>query len=193
MTRPPLLISFLGYPGSGKTYFARRLAERLPAVLLNTDALRLSMFGSVERIEQLRQTNRSRLYADVFGAMNYAAKQVLKTGQSVIFDAQSSKRRDRQGNHQLATSAGAISLLIWIKTDQEEAIKRGQQREADDDSHRYSAEKMEFLVGRFDKVTELPSPDEHVIEISGQVPFEQQYEIFCNKIDKVYEQANSNR
>lgn len=191
MSRPPLLISFLGFPGSGKTYFANQLADRLPAVQLNSDALRLAMFGSVDRIEQIRQTDRSRLYSDVFGAMNYMARQALRSGRSVIYDAQSSKQCDRQGNQQLAEEAGAISVLVWIKTDKAEAIKRGQQRQASDDSHRYTAEKMKFLVGRFDRVTDLPGPDENVIEISGQVPFEQQYQVFINRIEKIHEQASS--
>lgn len=69
MTKP-LLIVFLGFPGSGKTYFARHLAEKIGAVTLNTDALRVSMFGSLEKIDEIRHKgDRSRLYDDVFGAM----------------------------------------------------------------------------------------------------------------------------
>lgn len=83
----PLIIVFVGFPGSGKTYFARRLAEQLPAVTFNSDALRVAMFGSIENVERIRQNDQSRLYDDVFGAMNYATRQVLKAGYSVVFDA----------------------------------------------------------------------------------------------------------
>lgn len=193
MDRPALLISFLGFPGSGKTYFAKQLANELPAVLLNSDALRVAMFGSVDKIEHIRQTNPARLYSEVFGAMNYSARQILATGRSVIFDAQSSKRRDRQANHQLASSVGAIDVLVWIQTDRAEAISRGQQRQAASDSHRYTRDKMEYLVGRFDRVTQLPTTDENVIEISGEIPFTDQYQAFMTSLEVIYEKADGTR
>ena len=178
MKPAPLLIVFLGFPGSGKTYFATRLAERLQAVTLNSDAMRLSMFGSLERIEHIRQTDRPRLYADVFGAMDYAATQALRAGHSVIYDAQQTKRRDRKNIEKLAGNVGAIPVLVWIKTSPEVALRRGQEREARADSHQYTAEKMKMLVERFDRVTEKPEPDENLVEVSGELPFEDQYGTF---------------
>lgn len=126
MTRP-LLVVFLGFPGSGKTYFARRLAERLPAVTFNSDALRVAMFGSIENMERISQSDRSRLYDDVFGAMNYATRQVLEAGCSVVFDAQQTKRGDRRRVEELAKESGAIPVLVWIKTSRETALRRGQE------------------------------------------------------------------
>jgi predicted kinase len=178
----PLLIVFLGFPGSGKTYFATRLAEKLQAVTLNSDAMRVSMFGSLETIERIRQTQRARLYDDVFGAMDYAAVQTLRAGHSVIYDAQQTKRRDRKNIEKLAASAGAIPVLVWIKTNPEVALRRGQEREARADSHQYDAAKMKMLVERFEKVTDLPEPDENVMEISGELPFEEQYAVFGSYI-----------
>lgn len=179
----PLIIVFLGFPGSGKTYFARQLAEKLQAVTLNSDALRLSMFGSLERIEEIRRRNRSRLYADVFGAMDYAARQALLAGHSVIYDAQQTKRENRRGIEEIAKETGAIPVLVWMKTDPEVALKRGQEREARADSHQYTEEKMRYLIDRFDEVTDLPEPDENVIEISGELPFEEQYDIFAKGVE----------
>jgi predicted kinase len=174
----PLLVVFLGFPGSGKTYFSRQLAKKIHAVTLNSDALRLSMFGSLERIDQIRERNRSRLYADVFGAMDYAARQTLLAGHSVIYDAQQTKRENRRGIEKIAAEAGAIPVLVWMKTSRETALKRGQEREARDDSHQYDADKMAYLIDRFDTVTDLPGSDENVIEISGEVPFEEQFKVF---------------
>lgn len=179
----PLIIVFLGFPGSGKTYFARQLAKELGAVTLNSDALRLSMFGSLEKIEDIRKKQRSRLYDDVFGAMDYAARQVLFAGYSVIYDAQQSKRENRRGIEKIADEAGATPVLVWMKTSREVALRRGQERQAADDSHQYDAEKMAYLIDRFDTVTDLPEPDENVIEISGEVPFEEQYDIFAKGVE----------
>ncbi|HSX28457.1 MAG TPA: ATP-binding protein [Candidatus Saccharimonadales bacterium] len=184
MTKP-LLIVFLGFPGSGKTYFSKQLADKLGAVTLNSDALRLSMFGSLEMIEQIRISDRARLYDDVFGAMDYAARQVLLANYSVIYDAQQTKRENRRNIEEIAHGSGAIPLLVWIKTSRETALKRGQEREARDDSHQYTAEKMEYFIDRFDSVTDLPEPTENTIEISGELTFEKQYLSFQGQLEKI--------
>ena len=181
----PLLIVFLGFPGSGKTYFARQLAEKLRAVTLNSDAMRLAMFGSLERIDEIRRIDNARLYVDVFGAMNYAARQALKAGHSVVYDAQQTKRENRRGIEQLAQESGAIPVLIWIKTSREVALKRGQERDARDDSQQYDAEKMAYLIDRFDSANDMPEADENVVEINGEVPFEEQYHTFVTGVDNL--------
>jgi predicted kinase len=186
MEQTPLLIVFLGFPGSGKTYFATRLAEKLQAVTLNTDALRVSMFGSLDTIDHIRQTDRARLYDDVFGAMDYAARQVLKAGHSVVYDAQQTKRRDRKNIEKIAGSVGALPILVWIKTSPEVALRRGQEREAGADSNRYSEDKMKMLIDRFSEVTDLPDSSENVVEVSGELPFAKQYAAFEEKVAALY-------
>ncbi len=176
----PLIVVFLGFPGSGKTYFSRQLAEKIRAVTLNSDALRVSMFGSLERIDEIRISDRPRLYDDVFGAMDYAARQCLLAGHSVVYDAQQTKRKDRRGIEKIAADCGAVPVLVWMKTSRETALRRGQEREARDDSHQYDAEKMVRLIDRFDSITDLPGDNENVVEISGEVPFEEQFEVFDN-------------
>lgn len=106
------LVVFLGFPDSGKTYFAKQLAKKLNAVTLNTDALRLSMFGSLETIDKFRVNDKTRLYSDVFGAMDYAARQTLLAGHSVIYDAQQTKRKDRHGIEKIAHESGAVPILV---------------------------------------------------------------------------------
>lgn len=178
----PLLIVFLGFPGSGKTYFSRQLAEKIQAVTLNSDAMRLAMFGSLEKIDEIRRTDNARLYVDVFGTMDYAARQALKAGYSVVYDAQQTKRENRRSIEKIARESGAIPVLVWIKTSREVALKRGQEREAAADSHQYDAEKMAYLIDRFESVTDLPEEGENVIEISGEVPFEEQYAVFTEAV-----------
>lgn len=184
MTKP-FLIVFLGFPGSGKTYFSKRLADKLGAVTLNSDALRISMFGSPEKIEQIRTNDRSRLYDDVFGAMDYAARQTLLAGHSVIYDAQQTKRENRRNIEKIAQESGAMPLLVWIKTSRETALRRGQEREARDDSHQYTADKMKYLIDHFDSATDLPEPTENTIEISGELTFEEQYSSFQEQLKRL--------
>lgn len=184
MTKP-LIIVFLGFPGSGKTYFSRRLAEKLQAVTLNSDALRLAMFGSPEKIDEIRHSDNARLYVDVFGAMDYAAGQILKAGHSVVYDAQQTKRENRRNIEAIAEECGAVPILVWIRTSRGVALQRGQEREAREDSNQYDAEKMAYLIDRFESVTDLPEESENVIEISGELPFEEQYEHFRQGIERL--------
>ncbi len=181
----PLLIIFIGFPGSGKTYFSTRLAEKLHAVTLNSDALRVSMFGSLEKIEEIRKSDNARLYDDVFGAMDYAARQTLLAGHSVIYDAQQTKRENRRNIEKIAQESNAVPILVWIKTSKETALKRGQERESRADSHQYTAEKMEYLIDRFDSVTDLPETDENTIEISGEMAFDDQYSVFEQRLREI--------
>lgn len=183
--KQPLLIVFLGFPGSGKTYFATHLARELNAVTLNSDALRLSMFKSLDTIESIRQTDRARLYVDVFGAMDYATTQILLAGHSVIYDAQQTKRENRKSIENIALEANALPILVWIKTDKNIALKRGQEREERSDSLQYTEEKMQMLIDRFDKVTDFPEQDENVIEINGELPFTEQLTSFQEQLSKL--------
>lgn len=185
MNKKPLLIVFLGFPGSGKTYFSTRLAKKLKGVSFNTDALRLAMFKSLDAIDHIRQTDHDRLYIDVFGAMDYATTQVLMSGHSVVYDAQQTKRRDRKNIEKLAESAGAIPILVWIKTDPQTALRRGQERDAAPSSLQYTEEKMNMLINRFYDVTDLPEPSENTIEINGELPFEEQYAAFEHGVEAI--------
>ena len=152
----------------------------------NSDALRVSMFKSLETIEKIRHSSdQSRLYDDVFGAMDYAAKQVLLAGHSVVYDAQQTKRENRHNIERIAGEAGAIPILVWVKTSKAVALARGQEREAREDSHQYDAEKMAYLIDRFAKVTDLPEVDENTIEINGELSFEEQYAIFEKEVEVI--------
>ena len=42
----PSLIVVSGLPGTGKSYFSNKLAERLPLIILESDALRKALFPS---------------------------------------------------------------------------------------------------------------------------------------------------
>lgn len=142
------------------------------------------MFGSLEKIDHIRHHgDRSRLYEDVFGAMDYAARQALLAGHSVIYDAQQTKRENRRSIEKIAAEVGAIPVLVWMKTSREVALRRGQEREVRDDSHQYDAEKMAYLIDRFNSITDLLEAGENVIEISGEVPFEEQYETFLRGVE----------
>ena len=182
----PLIITLMGFPGSGKTYFSSQLAEALPAVRLNADAIRIALYGSREKMEEIRSSDLKRFYDEAYGAMSYAAKQVLFLGASVICDAQMLMREDRQRYiEQIAVEGNALPVLVWIRTSKEVALSRGSEREENNESIVFDKEMMQNLINYFDKRTNAPSSSENVIEISGEIPFQEQLVQFQHGIEEI--------
>lgn len=179
MEYPKVLIMLLGHPGSGKSYFARQLAERISAVRINGDAMRKAMFGSFERAREFDQ--KEPINPMVFGALDYVGEQIIASGSSVIYDAQHNQKDLRTRMSNVARRHKALPLLIWIKTPYHIAVERGQTRAATEDQQ-HSKEKMEESIKKHQAALELPTNDEIYIEIDGTLSFEEQYKDFEEKL-----------
>ncbi len=180
MTQKSFLLLFLGFPGSGKSYFARNLAEKTNTVRLNGDSMRIALYGSVEEIE--KQANKKRINRQTFGAIDYAVEQILRTGHSVIYDAHHNKRSIRVGLEKLANEHDAITIVVWVKTPYELALRRGQERRAAPDQRRLSEEKMKQTMERHTDNFDEPVASELVITVDGTMPFEQQFESYDRQL-----------
>lgn len=183
----PFIVLFVGVPGSGKTTFAKNLARKLSAVVLNSDAIRISMWGSVEAIQEDRVgvDARKRNNQLTFGAMNYAADQILQAGVSVVYDCNANHRYERQEKHDIAQKNQAISVIIRITVPYDVSYKRIRERDATHDQRQFPPEKAHDILRRFAAEIEEPDPDEFVIEIDGEQPFEEQYRVFMGKINGI--------
>lgn len=177
----------LGYPGSGKSYFARQLADKIAAVRLNGDSMRIALFKSVEAIDA--HPDKKLLNEQTFGAIDYAVIQVLKAGHDVIYDANNNKRGIREELEKLAQEHNAIPLVVWVKTPHEVALKRGQTREAAADSRQWPEEKMLASMNKHIANFDEPGSDEVVITIDGTIDFESQYESFNAQLADIAKQA----
>ena len=74
-----MIIVVFGLPGSGKSYFAARLAKNLNADYVNSDGLRKEMFAVRTYSEQEK--------AAVYKAMLQRMKEALKQSRSIVLDA----------------------------------------------------------------------------------------------------------
>jgi predicted kinase len=180
-TSQPLLIMFLGVPGSGKSYFARHLAKRINAVRLNGDSMRIAIWGSLDEIAKAHG-DRNKGNDMTFGAINYAVDQILATKHSVVYDAHHNRRDIRKKLEEMAKRQGAQPIVVWVKTPKSIAMKRAQAREATVDQRRMSEEEIREVIARHMKYFDEPDQAENVIIIDGTADFETQFESYKEQV-----------
>lgn len=179
------LFMTLGHSGSGKSYFVRQLAEKMPIVRLNGDTLRIEMYGSTEELDKYKAIDPTLSKEKIFNALDYAAKQVLSAGYSVMYESNNNKRVVRGGYEKMAKRHDAIPIVVWVQTSPELAIRRIQEREVAADSRQWNEQKAREVVDRHIANTDEPGDDEYVIIIDGTIPFEQQYESFKKQLAEI--------
>jgi predicted kinase len=103
----PRLVVLIGLPGSGKSYFARQLARRYPAAVLDSDALRAVLFGAPQHTE--------REHARLFPAVQAVIRRLLARGVPVILDATNLKEANRRPLYALAAEAGARLVIVRLR------------------------------------------------------------------------------
>ncbi len=162
------LLVMLGYPGPGKSFFARQLAKQIQVVRLNGDNARHIMFNSDnERYNPLYKTM-------VFGALDYATLEILNAGYSVIYDASHNRRSDRQKALRLVKKYGVYPIIIWTQVPRELAKARVQTREVRSDQPVLPMKRFAQLVASL----QPPDEQEKAIIIDGTQQFTEQLESF---------------
>lgn len=118
----PVLLLLGGLPGSGKSYFAAALAQRVPLVILSSDRLRKIL------IPQPRYTRGE--HRRVFAAAHLLLAQLLAAGYRVVFDATNRTAQARQPLYAAAEQAGAQLLIVEFTAPEELIRQRLAQRAA---------------------------------------------------------------
>ncbi len=112
----PVLVAVSGLPGTGKSYFCRKLAERLPFVVLESDALRKALFPppnySLEESSHL------------FRTIHLLIVRLLKKGVSIILDATNLSERHREYLYNIADRLGAKLILVRVEAPPEVVLSR---------------------------------------------------------------------
>jgi predicted kinase len=109
------LVVVSGLPGSGKSFFCRRLASRHPLAHLDSDALRKALFSQTTHSPE----ESSRLFA----ACHHVLDQLLGTGISALLDATNLREVHRRQLYTIAERHGAKLVLVSLRAP--EAVVEG--------------------------------------------------------------------
>lgn len=150
----------LGIPGAGKTSIAEYIADITKAVHVSSDQFRKHMFDNPENITEIE-------HDQIYDMLDYIAEQILKSGKSVIYDANLNQYVHRLEKYQICKDVGAEPKLVWVKTSEEVARKRATEQADLHPQHRpfgnMRAETFERLAAQMEE----PKKDEKAAVISG--------------------------
>lgn len=173
LTQPTLFLLY-GFPGTGKTYFARQLCEELKAAHVQGDRIRYELFDE-PRFD--RQEN------DIINhLMIYITQEFLNAGISVVFDTNAARVGQRRSLREIARKAKAESLIVWFQMDIESAFTRVAKRDRRkaDDKYAANTDRTTFddLIGRMQN----PTPTEDYAVVSGKHTFSTQRSAVIKKL-----------
>ncbi len=169
----PVLILLYGFPGAGKTYFARQLTEVLAAANVQGDRIRSELFSDPSYNKQENDI--------VEHLMRYMTSEFLNSGVSVVYDTNAQRLIQRRELRDLARKAQAQTLLIWLQIDTESAFGRLSERDKRKSDDKYAAS---YTRGSFDDyIAHMQNPhNEDFMVISGKHTFNTQKSAVVKKL-----------
>lgn len=173
-SQKPFLLVTIGYPGAGKSYFARKFADIFNAPLVSFDEIRYELFNEISHSD-----DENLIVARVAGLQ---LRELFRTRKTIIIDGGHNPRISRTELAKVARGAGYNVLYIWVQTDESTArarsLKRSETREEDAFNRALSTDEFETQTRRFTAPTEF----EKYIVISGRHNFPSQARIVLKKI-----------
>ncbi|MFC1904146.1 AAA family ATPase [Chloroflexota bacterium] len=112
----PVLIVVNGLPGTGKSYFCRKLAERLPFVILESDALRKTLFLSPSYSPEES--------ARLFLSIHLLIERLLKKGTPVILDATNLAEREREYLYSITDRLDVKLIMVRVEAPPQVVFER---------------------------------------------------------------------
>ncbi len=112
----PTVIVVSGLPGTGKTYFCSKLAERLPFIVLESDALRKTLFTL--------PTYNAEESSYLFRTIHYLIEGLLKKGVPLILDATNLSERHRERLYNIADRLNVKLILVRVEASPDVVYER---------------------------------------------------------------------
>jgi predicted kinase len=156
----PLLVLLYGFPGAGKTFFARQLCEQLVATHVHGDRMRAELF---EKPTYSKEENHI-----INSLMQYMTGEFLQAGVSVVYDTNAMRVAQRRALRNMASKTGAETILIWLQIDAETALTRSAQRDHRKADDKYSSPLDRSTFETLASGMQNPDQTERYLVISGK-------------------------
>ena len=142
LNRPHMLI-LIGLPGSGRTTFATQFSKLFNAPYVDAKSF-ASVAADSDKLVEIGQK---------------VVEQLVKTGQTIVYEGVTGSRAERQEIASLAKDAGYAPLMVWFQVNQATARQRAEKNSRTAhpllgevyDSYRFTA----------------PNEREHYVVVSG--------------------------
>lgn len=174
LPQKPFLLLMYGYPGAGKTYFARQFCDNVQAANLQADRIRSELFET-PRYDQ--QEN-----AIINQLMNYMSEEFLSAGLSVVYDMNALRAGQRRKLSDMAFRNHATPLTVWFQMDPETAFLRSVKRDRRRADDKYASQ---WDRTTFDTITnhmQNPKATDEYAVVSGKHLFNMQLSAVVAKL-----------
>ncbi len=165
LSKPVLIMSY-GFPGAGKTFFARQLTDSIHIVHISSDRIRGELFEKPRYDKEENQV--------VDHLTEYMIEEFLNAGVSVIYDVNVARASQRRRLRELAAKVHAKPILLWFQVDHDTAFTRISKRDKRRADDKYA---RDFDRSGFDAyITSMQNPKsaEDFIVLSGKHSFPMQ-------------------
>jgi len=160
MPKQPLLVAMCGLPGTGKSYFAAKLTEQVPLLVLETDRLRKVL------VEHPKYTTNE--HRRVFSSCYHLIEEYLSNGYSVLFDATNLNEEFRAYLYDIAESTGAPLALVHVTAPKDTVRRRLKQRKAGRHANTYSDAGW-LIYTRLAPIEEPVQRDHYAVDASKNI------------------------
>ena len=121
----PALIVVSGLPGTGKSHFCRKVAERIDLVILESDSLRKLLFPTPAYSKEESM--------QLFRACHGLVEELLRKGISVALDATNLEEHNREQLYHIADQSGARLIIVRMEAPPEVVQQRLERRSRGED------------------------------------------------------------
>ncbi len=170
----PILVLLYGFPGAGKTYFARQFCEAIEAAHLEQDRIRHELF---QQPRYSKQEN-----AALGRIMDYMASEFITAGISVVMDMNAMRLSQRKSLREMARQRKAATIVVWFQIDADTSFVRNQKRDRRKHDDRFAVGYDVEAFKQLASYMQHPEPTEDFVVVSGKHSFAGQLSSVVKKL-----------
>lgn len=178
VTKKPFILILYGYPGSGKSTFARLFADEIADTIhLHADKIQAELTKELGNLGG----NPDLVQQKIIG---YLTREFLSSNMNVILDIPVYKKSDRRKINRSAKELNAALVTVWLQIDLESAFERLRKRDKRKVNDRYARDYTRTEYDAIVNTSQNPNGEDYVV-ISGKHTFNTQRAAVFKKMEEL--------